>query len=348
MNTRIAQRRTSIFRGRIFWTALLAAVWIGCAHAQTPSVEARPWNTLLIGWDGVSRSRLKELLAQGRLPNLQALVAGGGLVDIEVTMGATYTKPGWVEILTGYRAGRLGTTDNMIYRPIPEGYTIFERLKRRFGKDDIATAFISGKRHNVGDRGPHEICINCTSNSWWDKNRCIAAGQPRRLVHRDGEPFHKTKEAIDVFAIGLGPGDKVAAAAAAFLKDRQRRRFFGFFHFNEPDPQGHGYGENSPEYLKGIEDDDGHLGAIIRDLRALGLYEKTTIWVVSDHGFDRDTPNHFHAPHIFLATNSKRRLRNGDRKDITPTILDDYGVILPVQPPLDGKSLFLGRKREGM
>ncbi|MCX5795449.1 MAG: alkaline phosphatase family protein [Elusimicrobia bacterium] len=327
---------------------------MGYAHPQTPPAGAGPRNALLIGWDGVSRSRLEELLAKGRLPNLQALAAEGALVDIEVTTGATSTKPGWVEILSGYRAGRLGTPNNKTYRPIPEGYTIFERLKGHFGKEGIATAFLGGKQNNIGDRGPHEICSNCFGYDyrsrkltyWWDRERCTAQttdGKPRRWVHRDGEPYHKTKAAVDVFAIGLGPGEKVEAAAEAFLKEQRGRRFFGFFHFEDPDKQGHLHGENSPEYGRGIEEADRQLGAIVKALRARGLYEQTTIWVVSDHGFDPDTSDHHHASQIFLATNSKRKIRAGDRKDITPTILDDYGVPgADIQPPWDGKSLFLG------
>lgn len=42
-------------------------------------------NAILISWDGVQRSLLRELLDAGRLPNLQALAGEGAIVEIDVT-----------------------------------------------------------------------------------------------------------------------------------------------------------------------------------------------------------------------------------------------------------------------
>ncbi len=309
-------------------------------------------NVVLVGWDGTQRARLTELLAAGQLPNLKALVAEGSLAATEVTTGATQTKPGWAEILTGYSAPRLGITRNRDYKPIPAGYTVFERLKKLFGPANIATVFLSAKVNNLGARGPHEICGNCISRGsvhektrWWDKKSVTTSetkdGKPPVWVLREGEPYFNTVKSVDLYLTALGPAENMDRKALTALDKYRGRRFFAFFHFEEPDEQGHLYGESSKEYGEAIRTADRGLGEIVRKLKALGLYQRTDIYVTTDHGMDEGGFEHSKAPDTFLATNCRRKLNNGDRKDITPTILDGYGIDLKgITPPLDGRSLF--------
>ncbi len=314
--------------------------------------ERQPKNTLLIGWDGAQRNHLKEMLSQKELPNLQALIDEGDLVFTQVTTGKTQTKPGWSEILTGYSAIRLNITDNKNYVPIPAGYTVFERLQAYFGKKNIVTVFIGGKTNNIGARGPHEICISLPGRNpvtrkktfYWDREKCVVPDKKNGdnvWVYREGEPYFHVKKTLNLYLTQLGKADIVGKKCVWLLKKYRQQPFFMFFHFEEPDEQGHTYGENSPEYSDALKRDDYWLGVIVATLKELGLYEKTTIFVTSDHGMDEGGFEHKDAPEMFLATNSKRPLEDGDRKDITPTILEDYGIDLKsIDPPLDGKPLF--------
>jgi arylsulfatase A-like enzyme len=85
---------------------------------------------------------------------------------------------------------------------------------------------------------------------------------------------------------------------------------------------------------------DAWLGKIGGRLKELGLYDKTRIYVTAEHGFDEGQKSHADAPYVFLATNDRAVIRGGTRGDITPTILDRFGVDLSrYLPPLDGKSL---------
>ncbi len=75
-------------------------------------------------------------------------------------------------------------------------------------------------------------------------------------------------------------------------------------------------------------------------LKELNLYDQTLIYVTADHGFDEDTKNHADAPYVFLGTNDSTIMRRGERADITPTILERFGVDLSkIEPPLDGHPL---------
>ncbi len=101
---------------------------------RTGTVEKTVRNIVLVGWDGTQRNHIKEMISRGEAPNLVALASEGGLVDIDVTTGATDTKAGWTQILTGYSPEKTGVFSNSRYQPIPEGYTVFERLETFFGR----------------------------------------------------------------------------------------------------------------------------------------------------------------------------------------------------------------------
>jgi len=124
------------------WSTLLAifVLLIIPVHTWTMAKEIR--NVVVIGWDGADRSRAKELLEKGELPKLAALIQEGKLLDIDVVTGATDTKAGWTQLLTGCVPEKAGVYSNCRYEPIPEGYTVFERLETFFGRDQIDTVAI--------------------------------------------------------------------------------------------------------------------------------------------------------------------------------------------------------------
>ncbi len=121
--------------------------------SQVHSYQNRPQNIILIGWDGTQRQHLKEMISRKELPNLTALVEEGVLVDIDITTGATDTKAGWTQILTGYSPDISGVLSNGRYRPIPVGYSVFERLEKYFGHQNIVTAAMIGKKGHVDAGG---------------------------------------------------------------------------------------------------------------------------------------------------------------------------------------------------
>jgi hypothetical protein len=299
---------------------------------------------ILIGWDGVQRNHMKELLGSGRLPNLKKFIDRGLLIDIDITCGATETKPGWAQILTGYCPEKTGVYENRKYAPIPKGYTIQERLEKHFGDENIVTVLLSGKRHNLGARGPHSICTNCTRGTWFkgEEGVPIEGKGERRLAKMKGEPYFLSKDNIDFFENGLGTAEHVGQKLNEYIERSRDGRLFIFVEFREPDqPMGHAKGENSREYSEGIIQDDKELGKTMKRLEELGIHEDTLIYITSDHGFDEGGNEHFNAPHVFLATNDKEvAAKAGDRKDIAPTIMHRFGMdIGSITPPLDGRSL---------
>lgn len=329
-----------------------AVILVAGIFRNTTDDTTRFKNFILIGWDGVQREHLYQLLHEGKLPNLKKFITFGSMSNINITTGKTQTKPGWSEILTGYDSKDIGIVSNFDYKPIPKGYTVFERLENYFGKENITTLFVGGKVANIGARGPHKICTNCLRRFpdtrrqtwWWDENTSaptVSAEEERTFVTREGEPYYYTKDSLDVYEVALGMASNVGARVIDYIEKYKDKRFFAFFHFEEPDEPGHRYGENSKEYSDGIISNDYWLGKIISHLMDLGIYEETLIYVTSDHGFDEGKTEHSYAPNVFLATNdSLPTKKEGDRKDITPTILQRYGIdIKSLIPSLDGASL---------
>ncbi len=84
------------------------------------------------------------------------------------------------------------------------------------------------------------------------------------------------------------------------------------------------------------------MGKIVDLLKNLKIYNNTLIYIASDHGFDKNTKNHDYAYETFLATNDPCiKKKQGDRKDLTPTILRRYGInIKDIKPSLDGHALY--------
>lgn len=335
-------------------TVVLLALGVAALPGQVPAVAADvPRNIVLIGWDGAQRAHVQEMIGRNELPNLVALAKEGTMVDIDITMGATDTKAGWTQILTGYAPEKSGVYNNSRYGPIPVGYSVFERLEQHFGPDNIFTAAVVGKRGHVDADPPTKVPFERWSKRRQRQGKPVPANptvgqkvaEGGTIVEEDGKlfvafpakPYFYTKDHMDLWVNGLVQNDKVGALALETLEKYKDQRFFMFIHFAEPDHVGHAHGENSQEYSDGIKSDDEWLGKIVAKLRELGLYDQTLVYVTADHGFDEGKTSHSYAPYVFLASNDKQITRSGNRADITPTILKRFGVDLTkIEPALDG------------
>jgi hypothetical protein len=289
-------------------------------------------NVLLLGWDGVQRNHLLELISRGKMPNLNGFIQSGRMINITVSDHNTDTKAGWSEILTGYRWWKTGVfSNNYWFHSIPRGYTIPERLENFYGSNRIVTAFITGKLNQMEIQDGTGTAAS--GNSWSTySNQALYANLPSQL---------------DVVSVGNLDQDRYANTTGPmmiqFIQNNTNNHVFAFFHFSDPDHLGHQYGENSAEYEQGIETCDYWLGQILGTINTLGLAQKTLIYITADHGFDEGGVQHFNAPYVFLATNDNNVCRNGDEVDVAPTIY--YGLGLWNQtfmPALDGYPLQVG------
>ena len=272
-------------------------------------LNERPKDVILIGWDGAQLNHVKECLGRNELPNLKKLSFEGAFVEIDIQGHQTETEPGFAQILTGYKAETSGVLSNGNFKQIPKGYTIFERLEDHFGHDKFVTVALVDKGNRLNYNSP-------------DK------------------PYYNAAKEADVFRNGLNEDRRVTDEALKLLEQYKGRNFFFFLQFAAPDRNGHEFGENSEQYNSALISCDKLTGDVIKKLKELNIYDKTIVYVTADHGFDEGQKGHGYAPYIFMATNDPRGIRQGFQSDITPTILDRFGVdVRKISPPLDGKPL---------
>jgi hypothetical protein len=333
---------------RVFLGAMTAFALAGASFAEVR-------NVVVIGWDAAQRNHLKEMMERNELPNFQALAKDGALVEIDVTTGATDTKAGWTQIWTGCHPEKTGVYSNGRYQPIPEGMTVFERVEAALGKDAIDTVAVIGKKGHVDNDAPKKVPYDDWQKREEAQKKIDAAkpgrGNPQggkvieengqKFVETLGKPWYNASRNMDLFVNGLEKNERVGARALEELDKRKDHRFLFFIHFAEPDHAGHKNGENSQAYTDAIRSDDEWTGKIIAKLKELGLYEKTLVYVVQDHGFNEDAKGHSYAPFLLYATNDKEVTRkSGTRADIAPTILKRFGIDLAkLDPPVDGVPL---------
>ena len=358
--------------------AVLLVAWMAGWVAAGEKAAEKPRNIILIGWDGAQREHVHQCLDKGELPVLKQLAAEGKLVDIDVR-GTTDTKAGWSQILTGYDPDVTGVYSNGKYQPVPKGLSVFERLREAFGADKFACVAVIGKKQHCGEiNPPKKVEITAeeaaaakaggkaaapgAKGAAGKKGKADAAQQPAakakqpgagkapagKIVEENGKfyrqtpgsPYYIMKDACDEWIFGLEQDEKVGTTAIEKLDKYKDKPFFFFVHFAQVDHKGHKGGENSEDYNGALISNDVWTGKIIQKLKDLGLYDKTAVYVTADHGFDEDGKGHRKAPYVFLAGNDKGVCRNGDRADITPTILDRFGLDLTkFQPPLAGHSV---------
>lgn len=325
------------------WLLILVLVSGTWSISYAVGKDEKPRNIVLIGWDGAQRNHIKECLSRNELPILKQLSSEGVLVAIDV-LRTTDTKSGWTQILTGYEPEITGVYSNGRYQPIPKGYSVFERLEQFFGPDNIATVAVIAKKGHVDADAPQKIPMNAEKEKK-KKNKQQLEG---KIVTEEsgtfrvipGKPYFYTKEGMDLFMNGLESNENVGNKTFEILDKYKDKPFFFFVHFAAPDHQGHKFGENSKEYNDALMSCDEWTGKIVQKLKDMGLYDKTLIYVTADHGFDEGEKGHSDAPYVFLATNDPAVMRRGIRADITPTILDRFGLDLSkIEPSLDGHPL---------
>jgi len=332
--------------------------------AFNPATPPTQRNAILFSWDGVQLAHLNECLSRNELPNLAALIAEGNFVKIDVTNHKTDTKAGHTQMLTGYDPDITGVMSNSNFKAIPEGLSIFERLESAFGDDNITTIMVTGKTHHLGNcppskpediesakkklkkLGPPKAVVPDPDAAQLDPSATKKAKQERTLREKlkatiqntDGEPFFHTSKNIDVWdGEKSRTHDVNGPLMLSYLDKYGKGRFFAFFHFSDPDHAGHNHGENSREYNDAIIACDKWLGEIVKKLKQLGVYDRTMIFVTADHGFDEGKTTHLNAPNIYLAANLKTLRKNGNQRDITPTILTEMGVdISKIEPKYKG------------
>ncbi len=255
--------------------ALLLAMLSACAAdrplrvALEPEIDRPERAAVVFFIDGLGRRSFDMALAEGRLPNISRhLVKRGVTVDRAVTCIPSITYAASVSLLTGCGPGRHGVVSNkyldpesgrfrnycyiktyqqvdLDYRSAP---TIYERLPDRVTVS-IQAAMRRGCTHTIDNWATSGI-------NWFFENKtgvdCLVA-QAFELIARRSPGWGQWPDLI-------------------------------WAYFPATDAMGHLYGPDSPPYLAALANADRQIGRICGALHDIGMYDRTTLCLVSDHG----------------------------------------------------------------
>ena len=237
-------------RFRAVMNLVSIVLFVGFFFAAKSPAAGPPANAdtvVIIVVDGLRPDGLK----QGKTPTLDELIKRGSSTMQAQTVTPSLTLPAFASMLTGLPVEQHGVNWNEY--EAPRGFikapTVFEIAS--FNGSKWGAIFIQ-------------------------KEKLLHIAKPDRRVQLSlcsiNEPGCTAK--------------KVAADVPTVYKNANDSRKPSLFliHLADADTAGHADGWMSKPYLKAVEDVDVAIGTIIKGFKALGLYEKTTFIITSDHG----------------------------------------------------------------
>lgn len=231
--------------------------WCDIAPPQTYTVIESPVGDLsgtggglkviFIGMDGVR----PDALALASTPNIDNLIANGAFDENAQTDSATFSGPGWSDIMTGVDENKHGVDSNT--------YTNSFNYENWPSWLDILEA--------------EDPSLNTVSVVSWDlMNSAISHRIDRRVMHNG-------------YDLGYDVADEnVKNSAVSILANEDPDAMFVYF--GETDTAGHAYGTLASETIYEIEVVDSHVGQIMNAIQNRSTFgsEDWLILLGTDHG----------------------------------------------------------------
>jgi len=239
-------------RGRFL---LLLAFLAGVAVLSAQHAPSNPI-LILVSFDGWRHDYIDRLPA----PNLRALAARGARAKAMIPSFPTLTFPNHYTIVTGLYPAHHGIVANVMTDPsIGARFTMSSETAkdpRWWGGEPLwVTAIAQGRR---------------TATMFWPGS--------------DVE-FHGARPTYWMpYAKPLTSYDRARRVVQWLSLPEAERPSFVTVYFDEVDTAGHDHGVEGPELTAAAEHVDDSLGQMVAGVHTLGLDDRTTFVVVSDHG----------------------------------------------------------------
>jgi predicted AlkP superfamily pyrophosphatase or phosphodiesterase len=240
------------FRRLAVFLALLSL----CAVASARQGAGDPPILLLISFDGWRHDYIETQPA----PNLKALAARGVRATSMIPSFPVLTFPNHYTVVTGLYPEHHGVIGNtMRDAAMPERFTQSSETgkdARWWGGEPVwVTAMRQGRRAATMFWPGSEAAIGGMRPTYW-------------------KPYDKTFATLD----------RVAQALTWLALPAAEQPSFVSLYFEEVDTAGHDFGPDSPELADAAKHLDDALGALVAGVHRLGLDDRTSIVIVSDHG----------------------------------------------------------------
>ncbi len=234
---------------------LLALALVVAAPAAQPGPASAPI-LILVSFDGWRADYINRF----PVANLKALAARGVRATALISSFPSLTFPNHYTIATGLYPAHHGIVANVMTDPwIPKRFTMSAETATDpawWGGEPIwVTAVRQGRRAATMFWPGSELAIGGVRPTFW-------------------EPYKKE----------LKSADRVVEALTWLALPESERPSFVTVYFDEVDSAGHDHGPDSPELRAAALHLDAALGELVAGVRRLGLEDRTTFVIVSDHG----------------------------------------------------------------
>ena len=283
---------------------MVAWMWIATAGAAVPAVQTRTLaqgkaeHVVIVVWDGMR----PDFITPQYCPNLYSLATNGVFFKNNHCAYVSSTEVNGTALATGVHPGRSRVIANTEYRPEISVTGTFATE----GLDAIRRGDLLTGGHYLGAETLAEILQDEGIST------VIAGSKPVVLLHdrSNKKNSEAEKESVLLFegktiprAAGEGlpklnddknwPSNAVPNTAQdnwttrSLIRGLWRKGVpkYTLLWLSDPDKSQHDVGVGAPNALAGIESSDKNLGEVIKAAKERGVYEKTDIIVVSDHGF---------------------------------------------------------------
>jgi predicted AlkP superfamily pyrophosphatase or phosphodiesterase len=241
------------------WLRRLAVVLVLvslCGAASARQGAGDPPILVLISFDGWRH----DYIEKQPVPNLKALAARGVRATSMIPSFPVLTFPNHYTVVTGLYPEHHGVVGNtMRDASMPERFTQSSETgkdPRWWGGEPVwVTAMRQGRRAATMFWPGSEAAIGGMRPTYW-------------------KPYDKT----------FATPNRVAQALTWLALPAAERPSFVSLYFEEVDTAGHDFGPDSPELAGAAAHLDDALGTLVAGVHRLGLDDRTSIVIVSDHG----------------------------------------------------------------
>ena len=257
--------------------------------SQAPSVQPRrDAHVIMISIDGLIPEYYIQPSRLGlRVPNLTKMKLGGAYAEGVEGVFPSVTYPAHTTLITGVRPATHGILNNRIFEAptepqTGEWYWFSEALKSETlwsmaKKAGLVTA-------NVGWPVTAGADIDYSVPEIKDPSENPAGARSRSRTLQYSTPGLIEKAMVAAGAGADTSTDGRRAAISEYIITNYKPNLM-LIHFIELDGAHHDNGPRSAAALPVAERIDGYVGRVIEAARKAGIFDQTTIFLVSDHGF---------------------------------------------------------------
>ena len=266
--------------------------------ACTAFAKGKAEHIVVLVWDGMR----PDFITVQNCPNLYSLATNGVFFNKHHCAYVSSTEVNGTALATGVHPGRSGVIANTEYRPeisvtgtfategldairrgdmLTDGHYLGAETLAEILQDKGIPTLIAGTKPVVllHDRSSHKDSAAEKESGLLFEGKTI----PRSLG--EGLPKVNDDKSWPSNAIPNTAQDNWTTRSLLRALWKKNLPKYTLLWLSDPDKSQHDVGVGAPNALAGIESSDKNLGEVIKALKERGIYEKTDIMVVSDHGF---------------------------------------------------------------